>query len=315
MATISAVMGVYNGASTLDATIESVLAQTERDFEFIVVDDGSTDDTPRLLAAYAARDPRIRVIRQENGGLTKALIAGCAAARGRYIARQDCGDTSDPGRFALQKELLDKNGELAFVSCWTAFVGPEGEPLFVTRGNGAASSAIEILDPAKEWGVVDGPTSHPSVMMRRDAYERAGGYRAAFVVGQDWDLWYRLAALGKLQVVQQVLYTASVTPDGISAGAREAQQALANLSRTAMLARLRGEGDEEIVRQAAAIAIVRKKTDRGRARGLYAIGEALRRNGDPRARRYFRRAIALCPYFVKAWVRYAQTFRRTSAWL
>ncbi|MGH9422568.1 MAG: tetratricopeptide repeat protein, partial [Thermoanaerobaculia bacterium] len=186
--------------------------------------------------------------------------------------------------------------------------GPEREPLFVTRGNGAASAPIWILDPKKEWGVIDGPTCHPSVTMRRDAYERAGGYRAAFAVGQDWDLWYRLAEQGEFQIAQAILYTAAITPDGISAAARNAQQELADLSRSAMLARSRGESDEDIVRRAAAVNVVRTKTARSRARGLYAIGEALRRNGDPRARRYFRRAIALFPFFVRAWIRYAQTF-------
>ncbi|HXH41302.1 MAG TPA: glycosyltransferase [Thermoanaerobaculia bacterium] len=308
MTAISVVMAVYNGAPTLAATLDSILGQTEHDFECIVVDDGSTDATPEILSEYATRDPRIRVIHQQNAGLTRALITGCAAAHGLYIARQDCGDTSDPLRFALQKQLMDRNPALVFVSSWTAFTGPEGEPLYVTRGSGAAASPIAILDPEREWGVVDGPTSHPSVMMLRDSYERAGGYRAAFAVGQDWDLWYRLAALGKFQIVQQILYTASVTPDGISGGAREAQQTLAELSRASMLARLRGDGDEEIVRRAAAVPIVHRKTPHDKARGLYAIGAALRRQRDPRARGYFRRAIALNPLFVKAWIRYAQSF-------
>jgi hypothetical protein len=308
MTAISVVMAVYNGASTLEATLDSILGQTEHDFEFIVVDDGSTDATPAILEVYAARDSRVRIIRQKNAGLTRALITGCAAARGTYIARQDCGDTSEPERFTLQKTLLDENPDLVFVSSWTAFVGPEGEPLSVARGSGAASSPIAILHPEREWGTIDGPTSHPSVMMLREAYERAGGYRAAFAVGQDWDLWYRLATLGKFQIVPRVLYTASVTPDSISGGSREAQQSLAKLSREAMLARLRGHDDAEIVRRAAAVPIVRRRTRRGTARGLYAIGEALRRQRDPRARGYLRRAIALSPLFVKAWIRYAQSF-------
>ncbi|MEA2413858.1 MAG: hypothetical protein QOI58_515 [Thermoanaerobaculia bacterium] len=308
MTAISVVMAIYNGAATLAATIDSILAQTERDFECIIVDDGSTDETASLLKAYAARDARIRVIRQDNTGLTRALITGCAAATGTYIARHDCGDTSDPSRFELQRQLLDQNSELAFVSSWTAFAGPEGEPLHVVRGSGAASEPISILDLGQEWGVIDGPTSHPSVMMRRDAYERAGGYRAAFVVGQDWDLWYRLAAIGKFQIVPKILYTAAVTPNSISGGAREAQQTLAKLSHAAMLARQRGQSDDDIVRRAAAVTIVRRTTRCDTARGFYAIAEALRRQRDHRARRYFRKAIALCPLLLKAWIRYVQSF-------
>ncbi|MEA2338259.1 MAG: hypothetical protein QOE82_2266 [Thermoanaerobaculia bacterium] len=308
MTAISVVMAVYNGGAALEPTLDSILAQTERDFEFIIVDDGSTDATPVTLANYTARDPRIRVIRQENAGLTRSLITGCAAAAGRYIARQDCGDTSHPERLALQKALLDGNPRLAFVSSWTAFVGPEGEPLSEARGSGAAAAPIAILDPEREWGTIDGPTSHPSVMMRRDAYERAGGYRAEFKVGQDWDLWYRLAPLGEFQIVPRVLYTGSVTPDSISGGSRDAQQALAKLSHEAMMLRLGGGDDADVLRRAEAVPIVRRKTPRGTARGLYAIGESLRRRRDRRARGYFRRAIALHPFFVKAWIRYAQSF-------
>src|SRR4029077_2278949 len=107
MTAISVVMGVYNGASTLAPTLDSILAQTERDFECIVVDDGSTDGTPEILARYGSRDGRIRLIHQQNAGLTRALTAGCAAARGVYIARHDAGDLSDPRRFELQKQALD----------------------------------------------------------------------------------------------------------------------------------------------------------------------------------------------------------------
>lgn len=299
-------MSVYNGGEELRPTLESILAQTFPGFELVVVDDGSTDASGAILDETAARDRRVRVIHQENRGLTRALIAGCAAARGRYIARHDCGDRSDPRRLALQKQLLDENGDLVFVSCWTAYAGPEGEPLYETRGTSTAP--VAILDASGEWGVVDGPTHHGSVMMRRDAYERAGGYRAAFAVGQDWDLWYRLAALGKFQIVPETLYTAAITPGSISGGARDAQQAIAKLSREAMLARLRGDSDAEIVRRAAAMPVTHDTSPCGKARGFYSIGEALRRNRDARSRRYFRRAIGLCPLLVKAWIRYAQSF-------
>jgi glycosyltransferase involved in cell wall biosynthesis len=305
---VSVVMGVYNGGQELRRTLDSILAQTGVDFELVVVDDGSTDSSGALLDETAAQDSRVRVIHQENRGLTGALIAGCAAARGRYIARHDCGDTSAPRRLALQKQLLDDNSDLVFVSCWTAFVGPGDEPLYESRGTGAASSPIDILDPTRQWGVIDGPTSHPSVMMRRDAYHRAGAYRAAFAVGQDWDLWYRLAAIGKFQILPETLYTAAVTPGSISAGSRHAQQEMAALSRAAMLARLRGESDDEIVARAAAVRIVGDHSSRGKARGFYSIAEALRRKGDARARGYFRQAIALHPTFLKAWIRYAQSF-------
>src|SRR6187455_3363395 len=99
---VSVVMSVYNGAKCLRDSVQSVLAQEGVDFEFIIVDDGSTDASGSLLSEFAESDSRVRVIHQHNRGLTRALIQGCAAARGPFIARQDCGDLSLPGRLAAE---------------------------------------------------------------------------------------------------------------------------------------------------------------------------------------------------------------------
>jgi glycosyltransferase involved in cell wall biosynthesis len=307
MTTISVVMGVYNGASTLAATLDSILGQTERDFECIVVDDGSTDATPEILVGYAARDPRVRVIRQANAGLTLALIAGCAAARGAYIARHDAGDLSDPRRFGLQKRALDADPAVVFVSSATRYAGPELEPLWITRPTGAALEPAHVLDLTIPGALTDGPTHHGSVMFRRDAYELVGGYRAAFYYGQDFDLWLRLAATGKFQGIDEVLYTARITPDSISGSARSRQEELGRLSRAALDARHRGESEAAIVARAAAVRRVSRKAASSRGNGLYFIGEALRRNGDRRARRYLRQSLAARPLSVRAWVRYLQS--------
>jgi len=307
MTSISVVMGVYNGADTLAATLDSILGQTERNFECIVVDDGSTDASPQILAAYAARDERVRVITQKNTGLTRALIAGCAEARGIYIARHDAGDLSDPRRFELQKRALDADPAIAFVSSATRFAGPELEPLYVLRSTGAALAPVFVLGTDSEHPLIDGPTHHGSVMFRRDAYERAGGYRDAFYYGQDFDLWYRLAEIGKFQSIDEVLYTARITPSSISSGARAQQERLGGLSRAALSARRRSESDESIVEDAAR---VRRPQSRGRcpeARGNYFIGEALRRNGDRRARKYLRAAVSRCPLLLPAWIRLLQS--------
>src|SRR5258708_1856159 len=195
MTAISVVMSVYNGAPTLGATLDSILGQTERDFECIVVDDGSTDATPDILAAYAARDPRIRVIRQENAGLTRALIAGCAEARGLYIARQDAGDLSDPRRFEMQKRALDMDPEIVFVSGATLFAGPELEPLQVNRGSGAALEPAFIIDLSMPHALIEGPTHHGAVMFRRHAYEHARGYPSPFYYDQHHHLPHLLPQL------------------------------------------------------------------------------------------------------------------------
>jgi glycosyltransferase involved in cell wall biosynthesis len=302
---ISVVMGVYNAGPELRDTIDSILAQTECDFELIVVDDGSTRGDAAMLDECAARDPRVRVLRREhNLGLTRSLIEGCAVARGTYIARHDAGDLSLPTRFEEQARLLDAGA--TFVSCATEYVGPALEPLWTATPSGATASAPAfVLQPDRDPPLLDGPTHHGSVMFRRDAYERCGGYRAAFYYGQDFDLWFRLAVIGTFHAIPRVLYRARITPESISSGAREEQEQLAALSSAAMRARHHGQSESELLASAAAIGRSRAEADP--ARGLYFIGEALRRNGDPRARHYLRRAIAAKPLSVRAWLRLLQS--------
>lgn len=304
---VSVVMSVYNAGSRLRATLDSVLSQADADFELIAIDDGATDETAAILDAIV--DPRVRVVHQENRGLTRALITGCEMARGRFIARQDAGDLSLPLRLAKQRRALDADPSLAFVSCWTEYIGPEDEPLWTGRGTAFAVEPRHVLDMTKEWGMADGPSCHGSVMFRADAYRAAGGYRAEFRHGQDWDLWYRLAALGKFQMIAEPLFAARIEPSSISSGARRAQQALATLSLAAAKARAEGRSDASILRQAAAVPRSGSPLC-AEARGLYFIGEALRRRGDGRARRYFLRAIRSCPIHLKAWLRCAQTLYR-----
>ena len=127
---VSVVMSVYNGASHLAATMDSILSQEGVELEFIVVNDGSTDKTGEILDDYARRDGRVRVIHQENTGLTRALIRGCAAATGEFIARQDAGDVSLAGRLARQLDVFRNNSNVVMTSCGTRFVGPDGEVLY-----------------------------------------------------------------------------------------------------------------------------------------------------------------------------------------
>ena len=302
---ISVVMAVYNGAGHLRETVDSILTQEGVDFEFVIVDDGSTDATPRLLADYAEKDPRVRVITQINEGLTAALVTGCRAARGHYVARQDCGDTSLPDRLRLQAELLDRYPDCTFVSGWTEFIGPMGEHLHIAKGSGRATTPIAILDATQQWGTLDGPTSHPSVMFRKTAYEAAGGYRRPFRYGQDWDLWYRLAALGRFCMLGQVVLRATIAPQSISALQTEAQRALAELSHKAMRVRLAGGSDAEVLARAEAIS--RTPRSRGHARAQqaaasYFIGQLLIRNGDAAGLKYLRRALTDNPLNIRTWL-------------
>lgn len=305
---VSVVMGVYNGASTLGETIQSVLSQGGVELELIAVNDGSSDVSGTILDEVARMDSRVRVIHQSNQGLTQALVRGCAEARGKYVARQDAGDISLPGRLELQRAALAEDRSVVFVSCWTEYVGPNTEYLYCARGSGAAGLPIAILAEDAEWGVIDGPVCHPSVMFRKDSYLQVGGYRSQFYFGQDWDLWYRLASVGRFKMIERPLYRYRVLADGISGRNRSAQQKLALLSLAAMRRQQRGLSDAGILAKASTIRPHGRRTDWAwrNAGGLYFIGECLRRNGDYRAKEYFRACVTALPVFWKAWIRLLQ---------
>lgn len=301
-------MGLHNGAEYLRDSIESVLGQQAVNLEFIIVNDGSTDDAPDILAQYAQQDSRIRVLNQERAGLTRALIRGGEIARGRYVARQDNGDQFLPGRLLAQMQALDANERLAFVSCWTECCGPRDEFLYHAKGSGRASKAMRVLSEDAPHGVLDGPSHHASVMFRRDAYMQVGGYRPQFYFGQDWDLWYRLAEVGEFLMLGQILHRARIMPNSLSGRYKAEQEMIAACSHQAMLRRLHGQPEIDLLARINAIRPVQTGgiSKSAKAKGLYFLGETLRRNGDARAETYFREAIKECPTLLKSWVRLCQ---------
>lgn len=299
---VSVVVAVHNGMPALGETLESILSQAGVELEVVVVDDGSTDGTGRLLEHYAERDSRIRVVRQEHRGLTRALIRGCALARGEYIARQDVGDISLPGRLRTALNCLATHAETVFVSCGVLVVGPGGELLFeICRAGGALNEALRTVDPAQ----LTGPAHHGSVVFRRAAYEKVGGYRAEFYFAQDLDLWVRLAEVGDHMVTPKILYRAAAGPDSLSGRYRREQLALTRLIAESARLRRAGLGDEAVLQQAAAIqpTSVSRGRRATRSRAMYFIGACLRKRGDPVAVEYFKRAIRENPVHLRAWWR------------
>jgi glycosyltransferase involved in cell wall biosynthesis len=293
---LSVVMAVYNGAAQVDATMRSIDAQTFRDYELIVVDDGSTDGTGEKLREWASRDARIRVLAQENHGLTRSLIRGCAEAAAPLIARHDCGDTSAPDRFARQVQLLERERDVVLVSCTTRVVGPEGEHLYESRGDGEEIRRSLLHDGGR---ALHGIPHHGSAVFRRDAYLAAGGYRAEFRFAQDLDLWVRLAARGRIAVLPEALYEARFEPGAISASRRPQQVAL-----THVIARLRDGGDPgALLAEASRISAAGgARTPRHQAAALYFLASCLRRNGDPRYRDYARAALRRHPLHLRSWL-------------
>ena len=194
---VSVLMSVYNGESYLREAIESILNQNYTDFEFIIIDDASTDATAAILDGF----DDLRIVRsrnEENIGLTRSLNKGLATAQGDYIARMDADDISLPERLGKQVDFLEAHPE----------VGVLGSAVHVINNNGDLSHIWRL--PAEHavirWRLCfNDPIAHPTAMMRREALERVGGYDADFVSAQDYDLWRRLSHVTQLSNLQEVL--------------------------------------------------------------------------------------------------------------
>jgi glycosyltransferase involved in cell wall biosynthesis len=201
---VSVVLPYHQAEATLEEAVASVLAQRGVDLELLAVDDRSTDGGPARVAAIATRDPRVRPLRSAGRGIVAALSAGVAAARGELLARMDGDDVCLPGRLAAQVALMASDPGLGAVGTQVeafpdAAVG-EGLRRYVAWQNGLITPA----DHAREI-FVEAPLCHPSVMLRRDALARVGGFRDV-PWPEDYDLWLRLDAAGYgLAKVPQVL--------------------------------------------------------------------------------------------------------------
>jgi hypothetical protein len=253
----------------------------------------------------------MRVVHQENTGLTLALIHGCGIARGRFIARQDSDDWSHPDRLSDQVALVESDPRIGFVSCATQFVGPADEPLIVVSRD---------LDPeAATAGLLRsrlGPPAHGSVLMRRTAYEHAGGYREQFHFSQDSDLWMRIAADWLIGYVPRVRYVHRKEVASTSGARRAAQVRFAEIGHRCRAAREQGQSEADLLEEA--MQLTRELRSGAGDRALadhsamlamsYLLGSQLAKNRDARARTYLYPVIASRPWHWKAWVRLVQSF-------
>jgi glycosyltransferase involved in cell wall biosynthesis len=291
---VSVVMGVRNGGPELVDTLESLTSQQGVDFEIIVVNDGSTDGTAELLADWSTRDPRLVVLQRSGRGLTASLIEGCQLARGTYLARQDAGDRSLPGRLAAQVACLKADPQAALCSTYVRLLVPEG-----------ATLTVNAPDEASLADGLTGPAHHGAVMMLRSAYEQVGGYRLAFHYAQDIDLWTRLVELGPHRIVPHILYEATVAPTSISGTRRKEQEQfhsyIVNLTR----ARRQGLSESLWLAKAESLSVNCKSSPakgrrQGAANGAYFIAACLEKDHPQLAAKYFRQALDLNPLHMKA---------------
>jgi glycosyltransferase involved in cell wall biosynthesis len=296
-------MGVYNGAADLPRTLDSVLSQQGVDLEFVVVNDGSTDDAPGILDQRARQDPRLRVVHQPNGGLTAALVRGCELARGEFIARQDAGgDLSLPGRLRSQVALLRAQPDAILATCATRYVAPDGEWLF---DEVIEQQQLDIGLRTLSIPGVTGPSHHGSCLFRRDAYERAGGYRRPFTLAQDLDLWLRMIEAGRFIAMPDVLYQAAWTFGGLTSRLRPEQIRYAEVALEAARRRRAGLPEPELPEPRRSVAI-RGATSRQveLSRFHYFVGSCVARRDPALARRHFWRSLKAHPLHLRAMLRW-----------
>ncbi len=205
---VSVLMAAFNAEQHLCEAVDSILAQTFVDFEFIIVDDGSTDGTATLLDSYS--DARIVRLRNEsNIGLTRSLNRGLAVAAGDYVARMDADDISAPERLQRQAAYLDVHPHVGLLGSAFAFVDEAGAEKQVFAPPTQPTDLMAAL-------LVQNQLCHGSVMCRKCCVKAVGGYRDVFRYAQDYDLWLRLTERCEAASLGEVLYRYRVTPRGIS---------------------------------------------------------------------------------------------------
>jgi glycosyltransferase involved in cell wall biosynthesis len=197
---VTVLLPAYNAESYIESAVQSVLNQTFKDFEFIIVNDGSTDGTLQILQRLAAKDPRIVLLSRPNTGYVLALNEGLAKARGEFIARMDADDLCLPTR--LEKQVAYFRASPACVLLGTNVVQMDqsgmviGPMLDIALGHAAIDAALL----RRGWPIV-----HPSVMMRTSAVRAVGGYLVELCPNEDHDLFLKLGEVGQLENLPEVL--------------------------------------------------------------------------------------------------------------
>lgn len=215
MTRISVLLPLYNGERYIREAVESVLAQSHREFELLVLDDGSTDRSLQIVNALAAGDARVRVISRENRGLVATLNELLAQARSDVIARMDADDVCLPNRFERQLAFLEANPQIVCVGGDVEMIDECGR--FLTTLNLPQHDA----DIQREALKGHAPLFHPAAMIRTAALRAIEGYRADYWPAEDLDLWLRLGEVGQLAnlpkpVLRYRLHGGSISGNNVS---------------------------------------------------------------------------------------------------
>ncbi len=193
---VSVVMPVYNTGPYLAPAIGSILSQTFSDFEFIIIDDGSTDSSAAEIDSFASLDGRIRAYHQENQGVTEALNRGCRLALGKYIARMDADDVSFPQRLEREVGYLETHPEIGIVGSWVECINERGEAMGIRK--------FPVIPTVIAWRLLfENCVAHSTVLMRRSIIELLGLYHGELC--EDYALWCRASHITRVANLPEVL--------------------------------------------------------------------------------------------------------------
>jgi len=208
---VSVILPVYNGSKTVKRAVESILSQTFKDFEFLIINDGSKDDTPEILDSFD--DNRIRILHQKNSGLVFSLNRGVKTSQGRYIARMDADDIALPDRLQKQVDFMEKNPSVAVLGTAVSVVYDNGAERIRRRPPDTASIIKNIVRIC--------PFTHSSVMIRKEIFDKVGMYDSSKdgskqLLVEDYDLWVRILVAGyEMANLPDVLMTYYKEPGSI----------------------------------------------------------------------------------------------------
>lgn len=203
-------MSVLNGERYLAEAVDSILNQSFRDFEFVIIDDGSADGSGKMLDAYQKRDSRVRVYHQENRGLVECLNRGCSLAQGKYIVRMDADDIAFPDRLHRQVGFMEEHPEVGLLGGAIEYIDADGR-VFGTARHPVGDDAIRCALQEAE-----GSFCHPATVMRKAVYMSTGGYRKLFLDAEDYDLWLRMSQCSQLANLEAVVLKYRIHSEQVS---------------------------------------------------------------------------------------------------
>lgn len=193
-------MSVYNGEHWLNESIESVLNQTYQDFEFIIVNDGSTDSSMKILSTFAAKDRRIKVIDKPNSGLTDSLNIGISNTSGKWIARIDSDDLCERDRLAKQYDLAKNQKGVVLIGSAAREIDSNNQIIKNHKYPSGHQELVQRLNlPNKSF------FPHSSAFMKTKTVQDLGGYRQRLRRAQDYDLWLRISEKGEMRCITSPL--------------------------------------------------------------------------------------------------------------